>query len=111
MPSETVCENFLDIPGVTKEEAEAIERLRRNRTSFVLGMEKSAECFVRQDGSIGGFSALFCDFLGRLFGVPFTPVIYDWDDLINGLASGEIDFTCDLTATPERLETYIMTSP
>jgi hypothetical protein len=50
---ETVYENFLDIPGVTPEEAEAIEKLRENRSSFVFGMEPSAECFIRQDGSAG----------------------------------------------------------
>jgi signal transduction histidine kinase/HPt (histidine-containing phosphotransfer) domain-containing protein len=46
-----------------------------------------------------------------MFGIPFEPKIYDWDDLMNGLASNDIDFTGDLTATPERLGTYWMTGP
>jgi hypothetical protein len=41
--------------------------------------------------------------LSGLFGIPFEPEIYDWDDLMDGLASHEIDFTGDLTATPERI--------
>ncbi|MDR0649183.1 MAG: transporter substrate-binding domain-containing protein, partial [Synergistaceae bacterium] len=108
---ETVYEKFLDIPGVTEEEAEAVERLRGIGASFVFGMEPSAECFIQRDGSVGGFSALLCDLLSGLFGIPFTPEIYDWDDLMDGLASHDIDFTGDLTATPERQEEYWMTGP
>ncbi|MDR1472623.1 MAG: transporter substrate-binding domain-containing protein, partial [Synergistaceae bacterium] len=108
---ESVYDSFLDIPGVTEEEAEAIGKLRQSGASFVLGMEHSTECFIRQDGSVGGFSALLCDLLSRLFGISFTPAIYDWGNLINGLASHEIDFTGDLTAAPERLKTYWMTGP
>ncbi|MDR1019984.1 MAG: transporter substrate-binding domain-containing protein [Synergistaceae bacterium] len=108
---EAVYENFLDIPGVTEEEAEAIARIRQSGGRFVFGMEPSAECFTRQDGNIGGFSVLLCDWLSGLFGIPFAPAVYGWDDLMSGLASREIDFTGDLTATPERLETYWMTGP
>ncbi|MDR1649295.1 MAG: transporter substrate-binding domain-containing protein [Synergistaceae bacterium] len=106
-----VYENFLNIPGVTEEEAEAVERLRRNRESFVFGALRATECFVRQDGSLDGFVVLLCDWLSRLFGIPFKPVIYDWDGLWRGLASMEVDFTGELTSTPERLKTYRMTTP
>ncbi|MDR1508091.1 MAG: hypothetical protein LBS53_00455 [Synergistaceae bacterium] len=51
---EVIYENFRDIPGVTEEEAEAIEKLRGVDASFVFGMEPSAECFLRRDGSMGG---------------------------------------------------------
>ncbi|MDR1471773.1 MAG: transporter substrate-binding domain-containing protein, partial [Synergistaceae bacterium] len=106
-----VYDNFLDIPGVTEEEAEAIERLRRNRASFAFGMLRTTELFVRPDGSLDGFSVLFCDWLSRLFGIPFKPAIYEWDDMLNKLASGEVDFTSTLTSTPERLKIYWMTTP
>ncbi|MDR1471615.1 MAG: transporter substrate-binding domain-containing protein, partial [Synergistaceae bacterium] len=106
-----VYDNFLDIPGVTEEEAEAIDRLRRSRASFAFGVALNTECFVRRDGSLDGFSVLLCDWLSRLFGIPFKPAIYDWDDLLDKLASGEVDFTGDLTSTPERLKTYWMTTP
>jgi diacylglycerol kinase family enzyme/ABC-type amino acid transport substrate-binding protein len=106
---ETVYETYLDIPGVTEEEIAAIEALRESRSAFVYGMEPGTECFPRPDGSIGGFSVSLCDWLGELFGIPFTPVIYGWDDLLAGLASKEIDFSGDLTFTAERARSFWMT--
>ncbi|MDR1656022.1 MAG: transporter substrate-binding domain-containing protein [Deltaproteobacteria bacterium] len=103
--------SFLNIPGVTVEETVAIAQFRKSGASFVYGMELSAECFKRHDGTMGGFAVLFTDLLSQLFEIPFQPVIFEWDDLIDGLAAGEIDFTGDLTATPERSETYFMTGP
>ncbi|MDR1649981.1 MAG: transporter substrate-binding domain-containing protein [Synergistaceae bacterium] len=106
-----VYENFLDIPGITEEEAEAVGRLRRERASFVFGVPRSTECFVRRDGNLDGFTVLLCDWLSRLFGIPFEPALFEWDELLDSLASGEVDFTGDLTSTPERLKTYWMTTP
>jgi signal transduction histidine kinase/ActR/RegA family two-component response regulator len=103
--------NFLEIPGVTREEAEAIEKLRLSRESFVFGTMQTTECFTRQDGSLDGFTVLFCDWLSRLFGIPFKPVLYSWNDLMDKLASKEIDFSGNLTSTPERLKIYWMTTP
>jgi ABC-type amino acid transport substrate-binding protein len=37
-------------------------------------------------------------------------VIYTWGGLVNGLETGEIDFTGELTPTQARMETYFMTS-
>ncbi|MDR2503168.1 MAG: hypothetical protein LBD82_02095 [Deltaproteobacteria bacterium] len=90
---------------------EAIERLRRSRSSFVFGMKPSTECFSMANGGIGGFAALLCDWLSELFGIRFTPVICEWDELSRGLASHSIDFTGDLSPFPERLKTFVMTSP
>jgi signal transduction histidine kinase/CheY-like chemotaxis protein len=104
-----VYKTYTDIPGVTDEEIAAIESLRKERSSFVYGMELSTECFTHQDGNIGGFSDSFCDWLGELFGMTFTPAIYSWDDLVAGLASKEIDFSGDLTFTEDRSRTFWMT--
>jgi YegS/Rv2252/BmrU family lipid kinase len=106
---EAVYKTYLDIPGVTEEEIAAIESLREKSPAFVYGMEPGTECFLRRDGSIGGFSDSLCDWLGELFGISFTPVIYSWDDLLAGLASKEIDFSGDLTFTAERARTFWMT--
>jgi signal transduction histidine kinase/FixJ family two-component response regulator len=91
-------ENFLDVPGVTEEEADAIERLRRSRASFVFGVTPSTECFVRQDGKLDGFTVLFCDWLSQLFGIPFKPDIYEWNELLRKIASREVDFNGELTS-------------
>jgi signal transduction histidine kinase/CheY-like chemotaxis protein len=100
---------YLDIPGLTDDEAAAIESLKARRGSFVYAMNPSTEAFVDRNGEIGGYSALFCEWLSALFGLPFVPAIYDWESMIAGLASFELDFTGELTATPERRETYFMT--
>jgi signal transduction histidine kinase/DNA-binding response OmpR family regulator len=61
---------------------------------------------------VGGFSALVCEWLSGLFGVPFEIRFYDWDqweEMLDGLASYEVDFNGDLTRTPERMKEYYMT--
>ncbi|MDR2050982.1 MAG: transporter substrate-binding domain-containing protein [Deltaproteobacteria bacterium] len=100
---------YTDIPGVTGDEVAAIEALKKRYGGFTLAMLHSTESFHRDDGSIGGFSSLFCAWLSGLFGVPFKPDIVEWNTLVDGFASGEIDFSGDLTATPESREIYHMT--
>jgi len=101
--------NYRDIPGVTSEEIQAVEALREKKPQFIYGMLSTTETFVGEDGKIEGFTALFCEWLSRLFGIPFKPAIYNWGDLIAGLKSKEIDFTGELTANEERRKTYFMT--
>ncbi|MDR1965752.1 MAG: transporter substrate-binding domain-containing protein, partial [Synergistaceae bacterium] len=110
--SYTVYTSYRDVPGITEREIEAIESLRRSRSRFIYGTYTSTECFYREDGSVGGYAASLCGWLSELFGIPFELVIYDWDewnDLMDGLASFEVDFNGDLTRTPERLKNYYMT--
>ena len=102
--------SFRDVPGVTEDEITAIEALQKQIPSFVYGMTLSTEAF-EQNGAVGGFSTLFCEWLTRLFDIPFEPVIQEWGDLILGLHSGSIDFSGDLTPTDERRLTYYMTGP
>ncbi|MDR2591420.1 MAG: transporter substrate-binding domain-containing protein [Chitinispirillales bacterium] len=100
---------YREIPGVTSEEIQAIEALREKKPQFVYGMLLNTELFVGEEGNNEGFAALFCDWLSKLFGIPFKPAIYGWGDLIAGLKSNEIDFSGELTATDERRQTYFMT--
>ena len=101
--------SFLDIPGITEEEIESIERLRGQYSSFTYGISPSTEAFINENGEIRGFSALFCEWLTTIFGIPFRPALYEWGNLIEGLSRHEIDFSGDLTATTERRKTYFMT--
>ncbi|MCL2029248.1 MAG: transporter substrate-binding domain-containing protein [Deltaproteobacteria bacterium] len=101
--------SFRNIPGVTLEEMAAVEKLREAKRSFILGMNPSTEAFIEESGKIGGFSALLCDWLASLFGMPFEPALYEWDDLLAGLESRAIDFTGEMTATEERRALYFMT--
>ena len=94
---------FREIPGVSDEEIAAIEALREKYERFVFGMEPSTEAFVNMDGEIRGYTALLCEWLSGIFGIPFViPELLTWNGLLDGLLSGEVDFTGEMTATEER---------
>ena len=95
--------SLLDIPGVTDYEIKAIETLREKGTSFIYGALHSTEAFPNENGEIRGFAAMVCDWMTELFGIPFVPDLYEWDDLLAGLESGDVDFSGDLTATEKRI--------
>ena len=101
---------FRDIPGVTEDEINAVEVLRKRYERFTYGMILSTESFYDNNGVIRGFSALFCEWLTNLFGIQFIPENYEFIDLMDKLARGEVDFTGALTATEERRKTFFMTS-
>jgi hypothetical protein len=101
--------SFKDVPGVTTSEIRAIEALQRQRASFAYGMTEGSEAFVRS-GEIRGFSALVCEWLSQLFGIPFTPAIFEYDDLIAGLNNGSVDFSGDIAIDDESRRQYYMTS-
>ncbi|MCL2718824.1 MAG: transporter substrate-binding domain-containing protein [Lachnospiraceae bacterium] len=103
--------SYKDIPGVTDEEIEAIEALRKQYSSFNYGMPLSTEAFINEHGEVTGFTALFCEWLTGLFEIPFEPLIDDWLDILKDLETGDLSFTGELTATEARLEIYSMTSP
>jgi len=97
-------------PDVTEDEIRAIEALKTELDSFVYGMPLSIEAFEDENGNIRGFSALFCEWLTEFFGIRFIPKLYEWQDLITGLESGEVSFSGELTSTEERRKIYHMTS-
>jgi signal transduction histidine kinase/DNA-binding response OmpR family regulator/ABC-type amino acid transport substrate-binding protein len=101
--------SYRDIPGVTEDEINDIEALKEKTQFFVYGMLSSTEAFIGRDGEIGGFTAMFCEWLSQLFGIPFKPAIYDWGDLAEGTETGKIDFTGEMTATAERRKIWFMT--
>ena len=102
---------YRDIPGLTEDEIGAIEELKAARRSFSYGHMPATEAFIRQDGAYAGFAARFCELLSGLFGLPFVKEFHDWDALKAGIDGREIDFTGELTPTPERRRSYFMTHP
>ncbi|MCL2044071.1 MAG: transporter substrate-binding domain-containing protein [Treponema sp.] len=102
--------SFRDIPGVTYDEIKAIDALREKTDFFVYGMLPGTEAFISYENSnIKGFAALYSEWLTGLFGIPFVPGLFTWEELLEGLNNGEIDFTGELTATDERRQMYFMT--
>jgi signal transduction histidine kinase/ActR/RegA family two-component response regulator len=104
--------DYRKTPEITPEEIEAIELLRESKTSFIFGMnEGTTECFIRPDGSVGGSAVLISEWLTNFFGIPFELSIVDRSTLLNGLESGEIDITAEITPTEKRLSTFHMSVP
>jgi signal transduction histidine kinase/ActR/RegA family two-component response regulator len=101
----------MDVPGISRDEAEAIERVKASRDSLILANEPSSEMFLAEDGGMGGAGALFSEWLSGFFGIPFEPRAVEWSGILSGLEDGSVDFTADLTPTPRRIGVYFMTSP
>jgi signal transduction histidine kinase len=100
-----------DIPGVTDEELAAIARIRETSPFLTYGMTASTECFRDVDNNTRGFALLYCEWLSTLFDIKFKPIIYGWDELKTGLASGDIAFTNEVSSAFGESEGYIMTEP
>jgi len=102
--------SYKAIPGVTDDEIRAVEALKAHVDSFVYGMTLSTELFRdAKSGETTGFAVLVCKWLTALFGIPFTPALYEWGDLLAGFESGAIDFTGEMTPSEKRRKTYDMT--
>ncbi|MDR0502479.1 MAG: transporter substrate-binding domain-containing protein [Treponema sp.] len=103
--------SYRNIPGVTEEEIRNIEELKQKYGSFVYGMVHSTESFYDlQKEKINGYAAFVCDWLTELFGISFVPQNIQWSDILSGLHNGEVDFTGDMSLTPERKEIYHLTN-
>ncbi len=109
--AEAAFTSFRDIPGVTAEEIAAIEALQSKGEPFVYAALETGEAF-EHDGHIYGFAAEYCSLMTELFNIEFQPQIYEWDEILLGLETGDIDFTGELKATDERRDAgYFMTGP
>ncbi len=106
-----VYHSYTSIPGVTAEDISAIEKLKQTRKEFIYGVTRTTESFIMDGNTVDGFSRLVCERLGGLFGIPFTARSYGWDELNEALQVNEIDFTGELSPTPERMGRYFMTDP
>jgi ABC-type amino acid transport substrate-binding protein len=102
---------YHDIPGITAQEISAIEAIKENYDTFSFGIIQSTEAFLTEKGTIDGYSAYFCEWLTGLFGIRFQPEIYSWNDVIEKLDTGQIDFAGNITPTEERRQRYYMTDP
>ena len=85
--------DYRDVLGVTSEEIEIIEYIKNTRDSLELTELFSSNAFETETGQLAGFSALVCDRLSELFGIPFNLTIREPADLIKSLDSRQADFS------------------
>ena len=105
-------DSFRDVPDVTSDEIAAIEALAEQTNSLAYGMTMSTECFRDTTGGMTcGFAVLFCEWLTQFFDIEFSPVIYEWDALLEGLQSGEIAFSGEISSSLADMSGYYMTEP
>jgi signal transduction histidine kinase/CheY-like chemotaxis protein/ABC-type amino acid transport substrate-binding protein len=102
---------YRDIPGVTAQEISAIESLQKKYNTFTYAMTPSTEAFLKENNTVDGYAALFCEWLTGLFDIRFQPEIHAWGDLVVQLNAGAIDFAGNITPTEERRKIYHMTDP
>jgi len=103
--------SYRDIPGITEADIAGIEKLKSEKDFFVYGSDMTMEAFILPDGDKAGFTAMFCDLLSELFDIPFSLGFYSWDEMMPAIDNHSIDFTGELTPTPERSQSYIMSHP
>jgi PAS domain S-box-containing protein len=102
--------SFREIPGITGDEIKAIEELQKRGVPLIYGTPLMTETFINEDGELGGFGVLLCDWLTDLFGIQFKTESHVLSDVLEKLKTGEISFGA-LTATEDRVKTYHMTAP
>ena len=102
---------YLDIPGITQEEIDAIDALRAEGRTFSYGALLSTENFLDKDGQLSGYASDLCALLSGLFDIQFVPSLHEWNDLVAGLGDKSIDFTGDFSITPSRASMYLMSEP
>ena len=102
--------SYLEVTGITEKEISEIKKLQDSGISFIYGATPTIEAFKTYDNNIRGFTALFCEWLSELFGITFKPAVFEWSSLINGMESGEIDFTGILSPSENLRRSFYMTS-
>jgi len=102
--------SYRDVPGITPEEIQAIGELRKKYASFVYGMPLSTEAFIKEDGTIGGYSALFAEWLSRLFDIPFFVANVEWVDTLAAFETGIIHFNGSMVHAEGREGAFFQTS-
>ena len=103
--------SYMEIPGVTQDEVDAIEALKASKPSLKYGYLMSTEAFFCDDGELNGFAPILYERMGELLGFEFVPEVCNWSELFEKLESGAIDITHELTPSADRVGTYYMTDP
>ena len=102
--------SFRDVPGITVDEINAIEELQKQGVTFTVSVPHSTELFMDENGEVGGYTALLCEWLSVLFGFPFKPKIESPGLIAQNLNTGESSFAFQII-TEERLVSFFLSGP
>jgi len=98
--------SYLDFPGITEDDINAVDNLRSHVDEFILGAFLSTETFIDENGELNGFSVLLCDWLTELLDIPFRPQLFEADDLWTGLEAGTVSFTRERKPVDLGIQTF-----
>ncbi len=101
--------DYRQIPGVTQDEINKIEKIKSEGRTFTLVSLPSDEAFASEFGEIQGFAHRFSKLMEELYGIEVEHKLLDWSTFLDSFNRGEIDFTLDLARTEERVKTLYMT--
>ena len=110
-PTAKIIKEYKQIPGITNEEIKAIEELKGSYKQFIYAMNVTTNAFLTEDKEVDGFARLLSERLSELFGIKFVPQLYTWEELNKRINAFSVDFTGELSPTPERKKRYFMTDP
>ena len=109
-PKQARLHDYTQIPGITAAEIEAVKRIQKHYRHFTVAtMPQNTELFYDENGDLRGYSAMLCEWLTDIFEIPFLPSFHDWPQTLAGLEDHSIDFSNEITATPERRNFLYMT--
>ncbi|MDR0306773.1 MAG: transporter substrate-binding domain-containing protein [Chitinispirillales bacterium] len=104
---QTKYKSYKDIPGVTREEINAVKSIRNLRENLTFGYVVETEAQKTPVDEFTAFTFDFFSLLSSLFGIEFVSRGFDrLDSLKNGLDRREIDFTTGLIMTPGQKNEY-----
>ena len=109
-PVDALFSSYMEIPGITRLEIEAIEGLRSQNASFAVSVPHGIELYTDEYGQVHGYTVLLCEWLTGLFDIPFEAEIDDLSAILQKLDAGEHGFA-NLVINESRQQSYYMTEP
>ena len=83
--------SYRDTPGITQGELQSIEALKQRSLPLIYGTALGEEAFLLENGDLGGFIPLLCQWLSGFFEIPIVPALASKDELSYLLREGDLD--------------------
>ncbi|MDR1656395.1 MAG: response regulator [Deltaproteobacteria bacterium] len=103
--------DFRNIPGVTAEEVQAVERLQAEGRVIVFGTNESNEAYPTRHRGKGGFLIRLGESFSEMLGLKFSHQFVDRRQLVGALDSSVIDLAGEITYDAANRQKFLMTTP
>jgi PAS domain S-box-containing protein len=103
--------DYRQIPGITPEETQAIEKLQAEGRLLTYGSVVSKESYLSETGEELGFLINFSHFLAELLSLPVAHRFYEPEELAPALKSGALDLASEIYPSLEDQNVVFQTDP